>query len=371
MSEIVGQPKTLKIINRDIVKNIIKEAGPISKPEIAKITKLSTVTVNKIVESLLEEDIVKISGIGESTGGRRAQLFEYNGDLANVIVLYYYKNSYVGAISNIIGEIKYIRKFEIRTDEFEDIMEDTYRVIDDLIENCGDVEIKAIGLGVPGVVKEGTISDIPNIPSWENINLKDILEKRYKCTICIENDVNLTAIGIYQDKFRDRFKNMTLVYFGDGIGSGLIINEQLFKGATNFAGELGYLETKKHLNCYDEDSKYKGNLERYIYEIKKQMKDNKEDAEKLREALINTLVDGLTNLLCILNPEVLVIQSDELTEKDIEEIKILICKNINRENMPWIIKLQDEMKYSINGVITMCLIETITSYSVSNRGGNK
>ncbi len=371
MSRIVGQPKTLKRINRDIIKSIIKEAGPISKPEIAKITKLSTVTVNKIVENLLEEDIVKISGIGESTGGRRAQLFEYNGDLANVIVLYYYKNSYIGAISNIIGEIKYIREFKIRTDKFEDVMEDTYKTIEDLIENSDGIEIKAIGLGVPGVVKDGIISDIPNIPSWENINLKAILEEKYDYTICIENDVNLTAIGIYQDKFSDRFKNMALVYFGDGIGSGLIINEQLFKGATNFAGELSYLKTKKHFNYEDEDSKYKGNFERYIYEIKKQIKNNKEDTEKFKKALINTLVDGLTNLLCVLNPEVLVIQSDELTKKDIEEIEILICKNINKENMPRIIKLQDDMKYSINGVITMCLIETITSYSVSNRGGNK
>ena len=370
MSRIVGQPRTIKRLNRDIIKNIIKDKGPISKPELATLTELSIVTVNKAVDHLLEEEVIKISGFSESTGGRRAQLFEINGDLANIIVLYYYNNSYIGAISNIVGEIKYIKNFEIQTDNFVNIMEDTYAAIDFLIEYSGNVEIKAIGLGVPGVVKDGVVSNIPNIPSWEKINLKEILAERYNCTICIENDVNLTTIGIYQEKFKDIYNNMILVYLGDGIGSGIIINGQLFKGATNFAGELSYLKTGRYYNSLERNYKYKGEFERYIYGLKKQMGENIENLLELKEAYKNTLADGLINLLCVLNPEALAIQSNDITKEEMQDIGQLICENINQENMPKIIKLEDDKIYSLNGVVTMCLTEVITSYSVLNVRGD-
>lgn len=369
MSRIVGQPKTIKKINRDVIKNLIKDNGPISKPEIADITKLSLVTVNKVVEHLLNENMIKASGMSESTGGRRAQLFEYNGDLANIIALYYHNNSYLGAISNIIGEIKFTREFKLRTDDYENSIEDTCNAIDYLLSYSDNREIKAIGIGVPGVVKNGVISNIPNIPSWENLNLREILEDKYNCTVCIENDVNLTTIGIYEDIFKDKIKNMVLVYIGDGIGSGIIINEQLFKGATNFAGELSYLKTNKYYEANDEASKYKGSFEKDINELKNQIREKK-DVSILKEALINTLVDGFINLLCILNPEVLIIQTDELSENDIDKIVTSIKDNISQENMPEIIKLNDEKIHSINGVVTLCLIETISSYSVFNRRGN-
>lgn len=370
MSRIVGQPKTIKKINRDVIKNIIKDNGPISKPEIADITKLSLVTVNKVVEHLLNKNMIKESGMSESTGGRRAQLFEYNGDLANIIVLYYHKNSYLGAISNIIGEIKYTKEFKLRTDDYENSIEDTYNAIDSLLSYSDNREIKAIGIGVPGVVKDGVISNIPNIPSWEDLNLKGILEDKYKCTVCIENDVNLTIIGIYEDIFKDKIKNMVLVYIGDGIGSGIIINEQLFKGATNFAGELSYLKTNKYYRANDEVSKYKRSFEKDINELKNHIREQKKDISVLKEALINTLVDGFINLLCILNPEVLIIQTDELSVNDIDKIITSIKDNISQENMPKIIKLRDEKIHSINGVVTLCLIETISSYSVFNKRGN-
>ncbi len=370
MSGIVGQPKTIKKLNRDIIKNIIKNKGPISKPEIATITKLSLVTVNKVVDHLLNENVIKLSGMSESTGGRRAQLFEYNGDLANIIVLYYYKNSYLGAISNIIGEIKYTKKFKIRTDTYESSIEDTFNAINCLLNHCDNKEIKAIGIGVPGVVKDGVVSNIPNIPSWENLNLKEIIESKYNCTVCIENDVNLTTIGIYEDIFKDRIKNMVLVYIGDGIGSGIIINEQLFKGATNFAGELSYLKTKQYYELNGEESRYKGSFEKDINELKKCIKENKEGTLNFKKALIDTLADGFTNLLCILNPEVLIIQTDELSKNDIKNISTSIRNNISQENMPKIIKLRDEKIHSINGVVSLCLIETISSYSVFNKRGD-
>lgn len=368
MNKIVGQPQTIKKLNEDIIKNIIETHGAITKPEIAHITNLSLATVNKTVESLLRKNVIKVSGISNSTGGRRAQLFEIDGDKSFVIVLYYYNNTYLGAVSNIIGKIKYRKEFNVRTQNYEEVMEDTYNAIDALISHCKGREIKAIGIGVPGVVNNGMVSNIPNIPGWEGKNLKEILEKKYKYDIYLENDVNLTSMGIYYSKYKNNYKNMVLVYIGDGIGSGIIINKELFKGSTNFAGELSYLPTKSYFNN-NKKTKYKGNFENNISILKDLIKENTTEKMELENALINTIADGLVDIICILNPELIVIQSKDLDDNDIEKIKNAVSKNIDEKNIPQIIKLYEEKEENINGVVSMCLRECISEYSVSTKRG--
>ncbi|VIF98898.1 ROK family transcriptional regulator [Clostridioides difficile] len=72
MKNIVGKSQTIKKVNEDLIKNIIKNEGPITKLEISSITELSLSTVNKIVEQLALKNEAKVSGLSESTGGRRA-----------------------------------------------------------------------------------------------------------------------------------------------------------------------------------------------------------------------------------------------------------------------------------------------------------
>ncbi|HAU5114358.1 TPA: ROK family protein, partial [Clostridioides difficile] len=100
MKNIVGKSQTIKKVNEDLIKNIIKNEGPITKLEISSITELSLATVNKIVEQLALKNEVKVSGLSESTGGRRAQLFEINANLEHIIALYYYRNYCIGVVAN-------------------------------------------------------------------------------------------------------------------------------------------------------------------------------------------------------------------------------------------------------------------------------
>ncbi|CCK90400.1 hypothetical protein [Clostridioides difficile] len=118
MKNIVGKSQTIKKVNEDLIKNIIKNEGPITKLEISSITELSLATVNKIVEQLALKNEVKVSGLSESTGGRRAQLFEINANLEHIIALYYYRNYCIGVVANLLGEIIYQEKFNIRMDTY-------------------------------------------------------------------------------------------------------------------------------------------------------------------------------------------------------------------------------------------------------------
>lgn len=368
MNEMVGTPRMIKLLNKDVVEGLIKMNGPITKPELAKLTNLSLVTVNKTVEALLLENKVKVSGTHESTGGRRAQYFEINEELYYMIGLCYGRNAYIGAVSNTIGEIIYKEEFPVRPDCYEEVMKDTYYAIDCLLERCKGHEVTAVGIGVPGVVNEGVVTNIPNIASWEGQNIAEIIERKYKVAVLLENDINLATIGVYDSSYRDKVNNLVLIYMDQGIGSGLVLNRELFKGSTNFAGELSYIPVCSAAATDGKKTKYKGNFENQVMALHEELKESEGERKKeLKGILRKTIADGLLSIICVVNPEIIVLDNSCLSKEDIGIIENLLKEYIDEENIPQIVKSGDLKEHSIQGVINMCIRETLPTYTLSTR----
>ncbi|HEY4326233.1 MAG TPA: ROK family protein [Mucilaginibacter sp.] len=132
----------------------------------------------------------------------------------------------------------------------EQVLEDVYAIADKLM----DSSVKAIGIGVPSVVdvKEGIVYDVQHIPSWKEVHLKQLMEARYHIPVHVNNDANCFALGEYyfgQGKGVDSFVGLTI---GTGLGSGIIINKQLYAGVNCGAGEFGmvdYLDNNYEFYC--------------------------------------------------------------------------------------------------------------------------
>lgn len=235
-------------------------------------------------------------------------------------------------------------------------------VIDTLIKKEKGNNIRAIGIGVPGVVKKGVVKNIPTIKSWEGINLENLIKSKYNTKVFIENDTNITTIGIYQKQYKDKYKNMALMYLEDGIGSGIVINGELYLGSTNFAGELSYLNI--------EFGKYNSNnlnLEDYIMSLRKRYLESKDN--KFKKEILSIISNFIRTLVCVLNPQAMIIQCSILTKSDMEFIEKDVSNNVGEENFPKLIKVDSLREGSINGVISMCLKETDYQYSLSNKKG--
>jgi glucokinase len=104
-------------------------------------------------------------------------------------------------------------------------------------------EIESIGVGCPGMIKspEGIIKLSPNLSFLENYPLKEKLEAQFKKPVTLENDVNAGIYGEQQFGAAKDFQNVVGVFMGTGIGGGLIINGQLFRGSNGAAGEIGHM----------------------------------------------------------------------------------------------------------------------------------
>jgi glucokinase len=109
----------------------------------------------------------------------------------------------------------------------------------------GNVEtddIHSIGIGAPGPldIPRGMLTDPPNLPTWHNVPLRQIIEDRMGIPTYLENDANAAAIGEYLYGAGKDTRNMIYVTVSTGIGGGLILNDRIFHGVSGGAGEVGH-----------------------------------------------------------------------------------------------------------------------------------
>lgn len=123
---------------------------------------------------------------------------------------------------------------------------DVVNDISNLIARFSDNEIVGIGIGVPSVVdvERGIVYDVQNIPSWKEVHLKDLIEKRFRVPVYVNNDANCFAVGEkYFGKGKD-YKNIVGLVIGTGLGAGIMIDGKLYAGKNCGAGEFGMIPYK-------------------------------------------------------------------------------------------------------------------------------
>ncbi len=107
-------------------------------------------------------------------------------------------------------------------------------------------DVTGIGVGVPSVVDSvrGIVYNVANIPSWKEVHLKEQLEKEFGIPVAVNNDANCFALGVWKYGEGKGTRDMVGLTMGTGIGSGIIINGQLYNGVNTGAGEIGSLPFK-------------------------------------------------------------------------------------------------------------------------------
>lgn len=104
--------------------------------------------------------------------------------------------------------------------------------------------IEVIGFGLPGQIdyKEGLVKNLPNIPGWVNIPLAKIMEEEFSIPTRLDNDVRCAALGELNFGAGKGCENLICITVGTGIGSGIVLNGKLVRGAANAAGEIGHIK---------------------------------------------------------------------------------------------------------------------------------
>jgi glucokinase len=124
------------------------------------------------------------------------------------------------------------------------VIERIARCVQDAVDEC-DLDLKqvrGVGVGAPGAVDpdSGRVIFAPNL-DWKDVALKKELEKHLGVPAFIENDCNMSMLGVYEAELNSKPQHAVGIFIGTGIGSGLILNGRPYAGANHTAGEIGHM----------------------------------------------------------------------------------------------------------------------------------
>jgi glucokinase-like ROK family protein len=236
----------MRSINRSAILQFIQENSPIARSQIARQLDMSLPTVMRIVDNLIEEDLVRsCDGYGQSTGGRPPSLVEFNGKAYSVVGMDLGGTKMFGTVADLSGTIQHELYIAHRKDDGpSDYVERLCEIIETLLDapRPPGQRIRGMGIGVPGVtlIPEGIVTWAPSL-GWRDLPLQEILNDRFDVPVFVENDVNLAALGELGFGAGRGAQNLVTIAVGTGIGAGIIIGGILYRGHNQAAGEVCYM----------------------------------------------------------------------------------------------------------------------------------
>jgi len=235
----------LHISNRRLALQIIRDEGPLSRAEIARRLHLSRPTASRIIDTLEQAGLIIPTGKSSPTGGRLGELYSFREDAGYVLALELGTREARIAIANLNGEIVTRASSTLQLETRHSVLPEIDRFVQDTMRQFAHLPIKLLSLGVavPGIVhaipQPGYIDAAKVFQGLNERPLQRELEELLNLPVAMENDVNLAAIGECQFGCAQGQRNVVYLFVGRGIGAGLILDEKLFRGNTEAAGEVG------------------------------------------------------------------------------------------------------------------------------------
>ncbi|MBT2404959.1 MULTISPECIES: ROK family transcriptional regulator [unclassified Streptomyces] len=239
-----GSQSSLHRANLERVVRAVRLAGSLTQAEIARATGLSAATVSNIVRELKEAGTVEVTDT--SAGGRRARSVSLSGDAGIVIGVDFGHTHLRVAVGNLAHQVLAEESEPLDVDaSWVEGFDRAEALVGRLIQGIGVGREKVIGvgLGVPGPidVESGTLGSTAILPGWAGINPRQELSQRLGVPVYVDNDANLGALGELVWGSGRGVKDLAYIKVASGVGAGLVINGQIYRGPGGTAGEIGHI----------------------------------------------------------------------------------------------------------------------------------
>lgn len=240
------------------ILEILRRHGPISRPDISKEMGVNVVTISNYIEDFIRSNVVHEKELDISEGGRRPVLLDLNPQAGFVVGVGLNLMNMVGLLVDLKGNI--VTKTQIARPKasVKEISECLLEIVREILRRSKEyaASIKGIGVGIAGLVdkESGSIhwpQKMDHYYTYASVDvpLRDLMEKEFNLPTLIENDATSACFGEHWLGLAQGFKN--LIYMFSGVGCGIIINGEVYRGAQGYAGEVSIYNYKEQdeFNC--------------------------------------------------------------------------------------------------------------------------
>ncbi|MEZ0089531.1 putative NBD/HSP70 family sugar kinase [Streptacidiphilus sp. EB129] len=242
--ETPGSQSSLHRANLERVLKAVRMAGSLTQAEIARTTGLSAATVSNIVRELKEAETVVVTPT--SSGGRRARSVSLSADAGIVVGVDFGHSHLRVAVGNLAHRVLAEESEPLDTDASADQgFGRAEQLVGRLLAQTGfrTDKVIGVGLGVPGPIdgETGALGSTAILPGWTGIAPGRELAGRLGMAVYVDNDANLGALGELVWGAGRGLSDLAYIKVASGVGAGLVISGQIYRGPGGTAGEIGHI----------------------------------------------------------------------------------------------------------------------------------
>jgi len=227
---------------------LLRDNGAVSRAELADRLEMPRPRLLAELERLVSLGYVNEAGLAASRGGRRSTLVELSSELRFAAVDLGASSIDVEVVNGRLEPVAaYAEPADIRSGP-----KLTLTRVNELLRKAkvdGAYEkLDAVGIGVPGPVsfRDGVPVSPPIMPGWDRFPVRELLTREHGCPAVVDNDVNIMAIGERHGGVAHSVDDFLFVKIGTGIGCGIYLGGEVYRGTDGCAGDIGHIQVEAH-----------------------------------------------------------------------------------------------------------------------------
>ncbi|NHC45855.1 ROK family protein [Motilibacter aurantiacus] len=233
------------------ILRLLRDEGPASRAALVGLVGVGRARLGVELEELLASGLIEESGLSVSRGGRPSPQVSLNSGLRFLAVDLGATSVSVAIGDSRLNLLTFLEEpCDIRSGP-DGVLPHVHDLIAKAQATVGCDTISGIGIGVPGPVsfREGIPVSPPLMPGWNRYPLRDEFSRRFRCSVTVDNDVNMMAQGERWGGVAKGMDDFLFVKIGTGVGSAAVIHGDVYRGAAGCAGDIGHIRAGEGHVC--------------------------------------------------------------------------------------------------------------------------
>ncbi|MBA2317318.1 MAG: ROK family transcriptional regulator [Euzebyales bacterium] len=314
------------------IVELIRQGRARTRADLLRETGFARATVRQRLEALLDAGLVVPDVERPSTGGRPSETFAFNRAAGVLLVADIGASQARIALTDLAAGVLAERFGDIAIADGPDAVLGWVRErFAELLSQvgCGPESVRGLGLGVPGPVEFGsgrTVSP-PIMTGWDGFPIPSYFAEAYGCPVVVDNDVNIMALGEHRACWSES-PHLFMIKAGTGIGSAIVTDGVVYRGAQGAAGDLGHIRIAEdavalcrcgNVGCVEavaggwalaRDLSELGVEVANTRQVVALVRDGKPEAVRLLRAAARVLGEAVADAVSLLNPSIVVVGGD-------------------------------------------------------------
>lgn len=238
-----ARPEYMRELNLLIVLDAFRSVGEMSRASVARATGMSAPTASKSVQQLIDAGLLVEEGRASGHIGKPATRVRFDASCGSVLGIDLGGTHLRLALSDLAGGISARTIEAIDPDAGPEAIVARIQAVGNALLAENHANLMAIGLATPGIVDTdaGVVGTARNLKGWNNVPIRKMLEAAFGVPAIVENDVNAAAMGERWRGAARGHESFLFVSIGTGVGAGLVLDGDLYRGAHFAAGEINLL----------------------------------------------------------------------------------------------------------------------------------